>query len=180
VSRKAEQNRRQRWDRVQRRAEQDRVRVEQDMSKMSETMYRANEFVGSILTSLFTTAAESSKYINGVILLKQPREKTTNHYRWLDNHFPAFVKKLEEAHHYPDYGDVRGLISAHGDKCYCYKSRWEKAGLHFYHGVAIFLLTYLNPWSDEVCETKDGCVDTCDWILSNRDKFLPFLDKVEE
>lgn len=45
-----------------------------------------------------------------------------NHYKWMDKHLPAFFEKLGL-----DFkGQYAGIVSAHGDKCYCNCAGWEK------------------------------------------------------
>lgn len=97
-----------------------------------------------------------------------------NHYQFLDNHFAKFVNKLD----LPQFKDLssnelkefcNSWIKAHGDKAYGYKNAWEKEGIHFYHGVAIYLLTYERPFSYEVRETKDGWVDPWKWVIRNKE-----------
>jgi hypothetical protein len=68
-----------------------------------------------------------------------------------------------------------GGIVAHGDKCYSYRSEWESKGIPFEHGVAIYLLTYLRPYSKEVRETSNGWVAPKDWVIANYHKFVNHL-----
>jgi len=97
-----------------------------------------------------------------------------NHYTWLDSHFPEFLKKLGI-----DFNTkCPGIISAHGDKCNGYFSRWESAGIPFPHGVALYLLTYLRPYEDEVRETDKGWVDPCKWVIENYSRFKELLPVV--
>jgi hypothetical protein len=98
------------------------------------------------------------------------------HYDYLEENLESFFLKIGIK---PERFN-KGIIVAHGDKCYGYEDTWEKAGLHFYHGVAIYLLTYLRPFCDEVRETKQGWVDVSKWIIENKDRFLPFLNPVED
>lgn len=93
-----------------------------------------------------------------------------SHYTWLDNHFPAFLQSLGID---PKMG--AGLSVAHGDKCYGYKEQWEEAGLSFPHGVAIYLITHLAPYSREVRNTDSGWVAPADWVIANKERFLPHL-----
>lgn len=100
-----------------------------------------------------------------------PTKPIKNHYDWLDVHLWDFLKQCEVN---PDWH--AGIISAHGDKAYSYQTPWEKAGVPFYHGVAIFLLSYCAPYADEVRETKDkGWVDVCQWVIDN---YARFKDKL--
>lgn len=99
-----------------------------------------------------------------------------NHYTYLEKHLPAFWQAigLKERWFTPS-----SILSAHGDKAYGYRSKWEKAGIPFNHGVALYLLTYIKPYSEEVRETRDcGWVDVGEWVISNYDRFKQFLPKV--
>jgi hypothetical protein len=93
-----------------------------------------------------------------------------NHYKWLEEHLPNFFKKL-------GIEECNGIITAHGDKCYGYEGVWNEAGIPFHHGVAIYLLCYLNPYSKEVRETKNGWVRPDDWVIANYPRFKDLLDK---
>lgn len=83
------------------------------------------------------------------------------HYEWLEEHLPTFFKNIEI-----DWQPVCGIIVAHGDKGYQYKRKWENAGIHFYHAMAIYLASYCKPYNNEVRETKD--------------RFLKFLPTIKE
>ncbi len=70
---------------------------------------------------------------------------------------------------------AQGVLAAHGDKAYQYRTQFEKAGLEFHEGVAIYLLSYYSPFSKEVRETSTGWVAPVDWVCSNKDRFQPLL-----
>ena len=96
-----------------------------------------------------------------------------NHYDWLDINFQNFVEGLgvEE--------DLRGLISAHGDKCYSYKDLWERMFIPFEHGVAVYLLTYWNPWSKDVRVLENGDWQAPEtWVVDNYENFKKYLEEV--
>lgn len=104
------------------------------------------------------------------------RHPVRNHYRWLDKHLLDFYRAID----LPDakyMGD--GGIVAHGDKCYGYRFEWESKGIPFEHGVAIYLLTYLRPYANEVRETRGGWIAPKDWVIANYNKFASFLPTVE-
>jgi len=72
--------------------------------------------------------------------------------------------------------DYRGMIAAHGDKCYGYRDQWAKAGIPFEHGVAIYLLTYISPFSHEVRESDSGkWVAPDGWVKDNYVRFQEHL-----
>lgn len=103
-----------------------------------------------------------------------------NHYQWLEEHFLPFYQKVCEANNVIPQPDVNeGIITAHGDKCYQYKKEWEAQGIHFFHGAACHLLTYLLPWSSEVREQPNGFVKPAQWVIDNYDKrFRPHLPMI--
>ena len=80
-----------------------------------------------------------------------------SHYTWLDEHLPLIFEKAGL-----NFDINAGIISCQGDKCYSYRSRWEEAGIPFEYGVAIYLMSYLRPYSQEVRDTKNGWVDPGD------------------
>ena len=96
-----------------------------------------------------------------------------SHYDYLDKHLAEFFERCGVC-----FAENAGIIAAHGDKCYGYRAEWEKGGLHFYHGVAIYLLARVPPYSREVWETEAGWVDPGKWVLINKDRFLQYLPKV--
>lgn len=98
-------------------------------------------------------------------------KRKENHYDWLDRNLVPFLSSLgiKDAHYYT------GLISAHGDKCFSATYIWEPRGVPFNHGVAIYLLTYLNPYAKECRETAKGWVAPFDWVADNYQRFLPHL-----
>jgi hypothetical protein len=99
------------------------------------------------------------------------REKMLmNHYDWLDEHLDKFFVAL-------DLEPQPGIIAAHGDKCSQYRDTWEKAGIPFEHGAAIYLLSYVSPFSQEVRNTDKKWVTPCDWVVDNYERFklkLPY------
>lgn len=96
-----------------------------------------------------------------------------SHYKWLDVHLPTFFKKVGL-----DPASCSGLITANGDKCYSKEGFFIANGIHFYHGVAIYLLTSMNPFANEVRQTEQGWVDPFQWIIDNKDRFIPLLPEV--
>lgn len=69
-----------------------------------------------------------------------------------------------------------GLITAHGDKCYGYKWRWEEENIPFEHGVAIYLLTYFKEYDiREQYERSGKWIDPGQWVIDNYARFRPYL-----
>lgn len=67
-----------------------------------------------------------------------------------------------------------GIVSAHGDKAYGYKSQWEKAGVPFNRGVLIFLLSYTKELGDRPKH------ETREWVIENYSKYLPMILEAEK
>lgn len=100
--------------------------------------------------------------------------KYKSHYEYLEKNFFVISSALGiNAMQY------NGMIVAHGDKADSFRTTFEDAGIHFYKGVAIYLLTYIKPYSDECRQTKNGWVDPGKWVIQNKDKFLPYLPPVD-
>jgi hypothetical protein len=96
-----------------------------------------------------------------------------NHYKWLEQYLPAVFAGLGL-----DY--YSGLIIAHGDKCYGYRMKWEKNGIPFPHGVAVYLLSYIQPYAKEVRETANGWVAPADWVVANYCSFSHLLPNAQD
>lgn len=94
-----------------------------------------------------------------------------NHYQWLEINFEKFLINIGLDHPH----DYNGLITADGDKCYGYRSEWEKNNIPFHHGVAIYLLTNISPFSKEVRDTKKGWVAPKEWVIQNYNNFKQYL-----
>lgn len=94
-----------------------------------------------------------------------------SHYDWLEENFITFLTNIN----FPDAKYCGGMIVAHGDKGYQYKKYWEDNNIPFEHGMALFLLTYISPWSKEVRQTSKGWVKADQWVVENYAKFKQFL-----
>jgi len=102
--------------------------------------------------------------------VKIQQMKAINHYHYLEKHLPEFLAKLGI-----DFNTMPGIISAHGDKAYGYRTIFEESGIPFEKGVAIYLLTYIKPFSEECRQTKNGWVPPDQWVIRNKDRFLKYL-----
>jgi len=101
--------------------------------------------------------------------------KFQSHYDWLEEHLPEIFRKAGI-----EWIPNVGIIVAHGDKAYGYQDRWEKAGIHFYHGVALYLLTYCKPYSSQ-CRVMANCgwYAPDQWVIDKYDAFKPILPPVD-
>lgn len=96
--------------------------------------------------------------------------RPVSHYDYLEEHLPAFFEAVGL-----DWERHRGIISAHGDKCYTYRYDWEQAGIPFDHGTAIYLLSYCAPFDMEVRETERGWISPKDWVIWNYKLYSKYL-----
>lgn len=99
-----------------------------------------------------------------------------SHYDWLEVHLMGFFKKIGIDTNINN----SGIISAHGDKFYSYRSGWEEAGVPFFHGAAIMLASYCQPYSKEVRETEHGWVQPDKWVIDNYERFKQFLPAIDK
>ncbi len=97
-----------------------------------------------------------------------------SHYDYLDRELPGFLLAIGVK-----CDDCLALIGAHGDKCYTYREKFPAMGLDFGQGVAIYLLTYLYPFTKEVRETDNGWVYPHKWIEENTHRFIQYLPKMK-
>ncbi len=82
-----------------------------------------------------------------------------NPYDWCEKHIWTFFDKIGA-----DATYSRGIIGAHGDKVPS-RYHWEQRGIPFEHALAIFLASYLRPYSQEIC-----------WSRTNFDPSLPEVE----
>ena len=94
-----------------------------------------------------------------------------NHYKWLDKHLPTFWYAVFGAS-LEDTG-CAGIVSAHGDKGYQYKGEWERAGIPFPHGMALYLMTY----TDKMDRPKH---ESSEWVIENYTHYVDLLPTVDE
>lgn len=92
-----------------------------------------------------------------------------NHYRWLEENFQTFLNGLNITN------INNNIIASHGDRCYNYKDIWEKHNIPFNHGVALYLLTYIYPYGNEVRYTKTGFIKPYKWVINNYSRFKRYL-----
>jgi hypothetical protein len=108
-----------------------------------------------------------------------------NHYDWLDAHFVEFLRSVfaatpSRAKLPGDDGaaSYKGLISAHGDKCYSYRQVWAANSIPFPHGVAVYLLSYIAPWSVTCRQVGDQFIVPVQWVVFNYEALKAHLPPV--
>lgn len=88
-----------------------------------------------------------------------------SHYNYLDANWTKFAEQVGVK------DPSEGMIVAHGDKCYQYKDFWEANNVPFYHGTAIFLLSYCYPFTEEYGERSN----VKKWVVESYDRFKEYL-----
>lgn len=86
-----------------------------------------------------------------------------NHYSWLEKHLPT-IFDIPELEIPGGWNANAGIITAHGDKAYGYRDEWEKYSIPFTHGVALYLMTYVQPFSRECREVPVQGTDDTEWV----------------
>ena len=89
-----------------------------------------------------------------------------NHYKWLEINLPKIFTQLKLNMKFCD-----GLIVSDGDKCYTKKELFLNNNIPFEHGVALYLITKISPYSNYVRNTDNGWVDPFKWIVENYPNF---------
>lgn len=98
-------------------------------------------------------------------------KRNVNHYKWLEKHLndfwiSVFGKDLEQT-------GCSGIIVSHGDKGMQYKSEWDKHGISFPHGMAVYLLTYTSELGDTPKHLS------CQWVIENYEKYKSYLPDID-
>lgn len=103
------------------------------------------------------------------------RDEVINHYDWLEKNLDGIWKAIFDKG-LSKSGNA-GIIIAHGDKCYQYRDKLKSEGIPFHHGIAIYLLSYVKPYANEVRETDRGWVAPIDWVINNYRRFEEYLPR---
>lgn len=112
--------------------------------------------------------------INHYAWLKKQLKR--NHYRWLEKHLPQFFEDIGLS-----WKNNQGIISAHGDKGYTYRDLWEKNNIPFNHGIAIYLLSYCDPFWFYCRRThKKEWLPVEQWVIDNYCEFKEYLADPED
>lgn len=97
--------------------------------------------------------------------------KYNSHYDYLETHLDTFWqavfdKTLEESH-------FSGIIIAHGDKVEQYQDSLEEAGIPYYHGCMMYMLTYTKKMGD----TPKW--ESLEWIIDNYTHYVDLMPTYE-
>lgn len=79
-------------------------------------------------------------------MIIQENNAPYDEYHELLDKFPVFLKNIgrEDQVRYAE-----SIITCDSDKCEQYRLQWEKNGIPYLHGVMIYLITKMKPYSNE-------------------------------
>jgi len=86
------------------------------------------------------------------------------HQAWLEANLPNFFRSIGQRR-----TELHKLITDYADKCYLFRERWDKEGIPFVHGLAIYLLSRTSPYDLQVTSDIES------WVVDNYDVFKPHL-----
>lgn len=89
-------------------------------------------------------------------------------YDTLNRNFPIFLKNIgkEDQVQYAE-----SIIICDSDKCACYREIWKTHGIPYEHGVMIYLITKMKPYSDEARNT----ISASDFVIKYYEHFKKFM-----
>lgn len=96
--------------------------------------------------------------------------RESSHYEFIDKHLSKFWSEAG-ASGKMSTSDASGMSASHGDKGHQYKDDWEEKGIHFYHGMLIYMLTY----SDLMDVSKS---ESSEWVAKNYLRFRAILPQL--
>lgn len=99
-----------------------------------------------------------------------------NYYKWLDDYLPIVFLNLELEQYVPY---CESIIISDADKCYGYESIWNKSNIPFEHGSALYLISKLPPYHEEVRDTPNGWISPDKWVINNYDRFKEYLPEIK-
>ena len=86
----------------------------------------------------------------------------------LKNNFQIFLKNIGQEKQVP-YAE--SIIACDADKCESYRVKWELNNIPYKHGVMIYLITKMKPYSSEARET----ISAEDFVIKYYEHFKNFL-----
>lgn len=98
----------------------------------------------------------------------------TNYYIWLEKNLSTFLEKNGID---PLYD--KGLIRVFGTRCQEYREFWKLRGIPFVHGLAIYMISKLSPYEEEVQHSHGQGITTYQWVYLNYDRFKDGLNSAE-
>lgn len=95
----------------------------------------------------------------------------TNHYDYLEVMLEPFW--LLVFGKTPSQMMCGGIVGAHGDKGYGYRSTWEENDISYQRGMLLYLLTYTKEMTEDKCKSRD-------WVIDKYKHYLPMIEAAEK
>ena len=89
-------------------------------------------------------------------------------YKKFKNDFSVFLENIGKENQIPY---VESIIVCDADKCTQYSEIWERNGIPYEHGVMIYLITKMRPYSNEARVT----ISPCDFVIKHYEAFKKFI-----
>lgn len=111
-------------------------------------------------------------YRGGSFVIKERKHKhPINHYDYMDVVLPEMEILLKKVH--PDINLLGVCTVSHGDKARQYESNFENAGIPFYRGATLYLLSYSSLFDRQRHEVVD-------WVIEQYPFFKSFFQAAED
>lgn len=114
--------------------------------------------------------SDKSRKLKDVKIINEKELCFHNYYDYLELMLiPFWSLVLNET---PESMGVSDIVTAHGDKCYCYKNEWEEINIPFHQGALLYLLSYANKM----------CVDrskVCEWVIEKYPEYISMIEQTE-
>lgn len=112
-------------------------------------------------------------YLEGNVAEYQHLAKIKNHFKyldyvWEDFHTAVFGKSASDSFR-------GGMVGAHGDKAYCFANAWEEKDIPFFHGVLLYLLTYIASEMEGYTKSQSK-----EFVIDKYQYYLPKILEVEK
>ena len=89
-------------------------------------------------------------------------------YKKLERDFSIFLRNIGKEN---QVQYTESIIICDADKCTQYSEIWKRNGIPFEHGVMIYLITKMKPYSDEARKT----ISASDFVIQYYEKFKEFM-----
>jgi hypothetical protein len=94
-------------------------------------------------------------------------------YAWLEDAMPKILFNLGKPPEVWLYASNSARLYAH--ICHDFRFPWENNDIPFNHGIALFLLSFFEPWLSNSHDAETGEYDPQMWVLANYNRFKEYF-----
>ncbi len=137
----------------------------------SDKEHAVNEFMHRVKWAGAASKNEHAQKLSHINVRNKKRLVFGSHYDYLDLMLNPFWTQV-----FGKTADERcdgGMVTAHGDKCYSYKSTWARHDIDFQRGALLFLLSYTTELGD--CPKYESE----QWVINTYHHYLPKIMEAE-